>query len=157
MGRPLMILHKFSTSQPSPLDNEKPQSMHPLGLPAIGSFLQGIKLSNTLGIILTSIYDQNISQSNTSASDQKHVQTPAEIDAVLELDKRLTKFQSELPIELFIHSWYLNGADSTDFCNHAFSSSGQLSSSFARMRCRNQTRSHLTLLRILNLTWIPFL
>jgi hypothetical protein len=100
MGRPLMILHKFSTSPPSPLDDEKPQSMHPLGLPAIGSFLQGIKLSNTLGIILTSIYDQNISQSNTSASNQKHVQTPTEIDAVLELDKRLTKFQSELPIEL---------------------------------------------------------
>jgi hypothetical protein len=100
MGRPLMILHKFSTLPPSPLDDDKPQSMQSLGLPAIGSFLEGIKLSDTLGTILTTIYDQNISNSNMSAGNQKHIQTPTEIDTVLELDKKLTKFQNELPIEL---------------------------------------------------------
>ncbi|KAN0112207.1 Fungal specific transcription factor domain containing protein [Hyaloscypha variabilis] len=99
MGRPLMILHKFSTLPPSPLDDDKPQSMQSLG-PAIGSFLEGIKLSDTLGTILTTIYDQNISNSNMSAGNQKHIQTPTEIDTVLELDKKLTKFQNELPIEL---------------------------------------------------------
>jgi hypothetical protein len=98
MGRPLMILHKFSTLPPSPLDDERPQSSQSLALPAIGAFLEGIKLSKTLGVILTTIYDQNIS--NTSTSNTKHIQTPTEIDAVLELDKRLAQFQSELPIEL---------------------------------------------------------
>jgi len=100
MGRPLMILHKFSTSPPSPLDDETQQSMQNLSIPAIGAFLEGIRLSNTLGVILTTIYDQTISNSNTGAGNPKHIQTPIEIDAVLELDKRLTKFQNELPIEL---------------------------------------------------------
>jgi hypothetical protein len=100
MGRPLMILHKFSTSPPSPLDDETQQSIQNLSIPAIGAFLEGIKLSNTLGVILTTIYDQNISNSNMGAGNLKRIQTPTEIDAVLELDKRLTKFQNELPIEL---------------------------------------------------------
>jgi hypothetical protein len=95
-----MILHKFSTSPPSPLDDEKSPSTHSLAFPAIGSFLEGIKLSKTLGIILTTIYDQNISNTNPSAGNSKYIQTPTEIDAVLELDKKLTQFQNELPIEL---------------------------------------------------------
>ncbi|KAH8594525.1 fungal-specific transcription factor domain-containing protein [Bisporella sp. PMI_857] len=99
MGRPLMIMHKFSTSPPSPMKDENFKS-DPRGAAAIGLFLERIKLSEILGIILTTIYDQNISNTNTSAANAKYLQTPIEIDALLEMDKKLTKFQTGLPTEL---------------------------------------------------------
>lgn len=100
MGRPLMISHKFSTASPSPLDDEKLETTQTPALPAIGFFLEATRLSKTLSVILTTIYDHNILDPDTSTSNSRNIQTPTEIDTVLELDKRLTKFQNEVPIEL---------------------------------------------------------
>ena len=110
MGRPLMISHRFSTSPPSPVDDVQLQATGALTtpaqiFPAIGFFLEAIKLSKTLGTILTTIHDQNMSKTDTNndpggKGKAKYMQTPAEIDAVLELDKHLAKFLDELPVEL---------------------------------------------------------
>jgi hypothetical protein len=110
MGRPLMISHRFSTSPPSPVDDIQLQATGALTTPAqnfpvTGFLLEAIKLSKTLGTILTTIHDQNISKTDANIDPAgkgkaRYMQTPAEIDAVLELDKYLAKFLDELPVEL---------------------------------------------------------
>jgi hypothetical protein len=110
MGRPLMISHKYSTAPPSPIDDEQLRPACstmalPGKFPTIGFFLEGIKLSKTLGIILTTIYDQTVCSTNwctslNSRGNTKYGSTPTDLEVVLELDKRLIKFQDELPTEL---------------------------------------------------------
>jgi hypothetical protein len=48
----------------------------------------------------TQLYMTRISLNQTSARQQKCLKIHAEIDASLEVDNRLKKFQSELPVAL---------------------------------------------------------